>query len=37
LTITGQTNSVDLEDDRDKRSIFVKNMHYSADKKEIEE
>ena len=24
------------EDDRDKRSVFVKNVHFSADKKEIE-
>ena len=25
------------EDDRDARSVFVKNVHYSADKKEITE
>jgi polyadenylate-binding protein 2 len=25
------------EEDRDSRSVFVKNVHYSADKKEIEE
>ena len=25
------------EDDRDARSVFVKNVHYSADKKEIED
>ena len=25
------------EDDRDKRSVFVKNVHFSADKKEIEQ
>lgn len=26
-----------LEDDRDSRSVFVKNVHFSAEKKEIEE
>lgn len=25
------------EEDRDKRSVFVKNVHFSADKKEIEQ
>jgi RNA recognition motif-containing protein len=25
------------DEDRDKRSVFVKNVHFSADKKEIEQ
>jgi len=32
-----QTAAVASEDDRDSRSVFVKNVHYAANKKEIEE
>lgn len=29
--------STNPEEDRDARSVFVKNVHFSADKKEIEQ
>ena len=29
--------NAETEDERDKRSVFVRNVHYSATQKEIEE